>query len=302
MSIAAQLGTLNREQTMATNAHEFTELARAIMSQKGNVDLAEKHVRDSGLPLIKTREILKTAVQSGSLTGTWGGELAPFTQVADAFLVSLRNFGVFDQALPFMKQIPLQTQVAVNTVGATAYSVGEGQLKPISKLTLAAASAQLDPQKASAIVIATVSLLKHGGGLAAITLNARSEVFIVANAEQVKYWAFALNGTAGAYPGLTIKGGELLGARVVITDTGTTSATAFDASQIAANGGTIELDASSEATVQLSDTPDSPPTASTNVQSFFQLNLTGLRATRYWGAERLNTRAVAVLTSSPDSP
>jgi hypothetical protein len=41
----------------------------------------------------------------------------------------LKNYGVYDAALPFMKQIPLQTQISVVTTGATAYSVGEGTPK-----------------------------------------------------------------------------------------------------------------------------------------------------------------------------
>ena len=37
------------------------------------------------------------------------------------------------------------------------------------------------------------------------------------------------------------------------------------------------------------------PQLLTTVTSFWQMNLTGLRATRYWDAERLRTGAVAVV-------
>jgi hypothetical protein len=249
-----------------------------------------------------------------------------------------------------MKVVPLQTEVSVTSTGATAFSVGEGQLKSISRLTLS--DGQLDPQKAVAILVITDALFRMGGALAAnlfqeelsnaigvetdraflasitsgitpiassgvtaaaiiadieaalsqLTTNARSQVFLVVPPEVAKYWATTLNGTTGAYPTLSYKGGSIFGYDVVVTDVATNTLTAFDATQIAANGGTIELDASKEATVQLSDTPDSPPTASTNVQSFFQLNLVGLRATRTWGAERLGSRSVATISNVADSP
>jgi hypothetical protein len=72
------LGQINRNIESNMLAKEFCELGRVLMLHQGDVRLAEKYVRDAGLPLIKGREILKAAVQSGSLTGTWGGELAPF--------------------------------------------------------------------------------------------------------------------------------------------------------------------------------------------------------------------------------
>ncbi len=42
--------------------------------------------------------------------------------------------------------------------------------------------------------------------------------------------------------------------------------------------------------------PDSPPTTSTVLTSLWQHNLTGLKAVRYFGAERLRDTAVAVIS------
>ena len=45
----------------------------------------------------------KSAIIAGSTqAGTWGAELAAYTQPATAFLASLRNFGAFDSALADM--------------------------------------------------------------------------------------------------------------------------------------------------------------------------------------------------------
>ena len=53
------------------------------------------------------------------------------------------------------------------------------------------------------------------------------------------------------------------------------------ASQIAAASGAVELDGSGVATVQMDSAPDSPPSAATNLISFWQMNLAGLLA-QYW--------------------
>ena len=45
---------------------------------------------------------MKTATDIGATTGTWGGELAAATGMADAFIESLRFFSVYDRASEFM--------------------------------------------------------------------------------------------------------------------------------------------------------------------------------------------------------
>jgi hypothetical protein len=95
---------------------------------------------------------------------------------------------------------------------------------------------------------------------------------------------------------MTPTGGIIQGMDVLVSDGVNAQIIGVDASQIAAASGSIELDGTGEATVQMDSAPDSPPTAATNVISFWQMNLAGLRATRYWGAERLRTGAVAVIS------
>jgi hypothetical protein len=91
--------------------------------------------------------------------------------------------------------------------------------------------------------------------------------------------------------------GAIQGMEVLVSDGVSDQIIAVDASQIAAAGGTVELDGSGVATVQMDSAPDSPPTAAANVTSFWQMNLAGLRATRYWGAERLRSTAVSVISN-----
>jgi hypothetical protein len=70
-----------------------------------------------------------------------------------------------------------------------------------------------------------------------------------------------------------------------------------DATQIAAASETITLNSSNETTLQMDTTPDSPPTASTAYVSLWQMNWRALRAERYFGAVKLGTTGVCVITS-----
>src|SRR5262249_42971975 len=109
-------------------------------------------------------EGVKAAINAGTTThGTFAAPLV-YQELADSFLSSLRNIGVFDGMLPFAKQIPLNTQTAITTLGATAASIGEGQAKVISKLQLAASV--LTPRKAVCILVASNELLNIGGAVA----------------------------------------------------------------------------------------------------------------------------------------
>ena len=134
--------------------------------------------------------------------------------------------------------------------------------------------------------------------LAAPALDASSKVFLIVGSDIVKHWAVATTATGElAFPQMTPMGGATQGMDVLASDGVSGQIIAVDASQIAAAAGTVELDGSGAATVQMDSAPDSPPTAATNLLSFWQMNLAGLRATRYWGAERLRTAAVSVISN-----
>jgi len=48
-----------------------------------------------------------------------------------------------------------------------------------------------------------------------------------------------------------------------------------------ADDGQVVVDASNQASVNMDSAPDSPPTASTNMVSLWQMNMTGIRAERW---------------------
>lgn len=100
------------------------------------------------------------------------------------------------------------------------------------------------------------------------------------------------------FPDLTITGGSIWGVPVMGTDAlGEGEAVAMDAAMIAGEAGDIDIDVSTEATLQMFDNPTGnsvTPTA-TALISLFQTNSVAIRATADFGAERLADNAVAKL-------
>jgi hypothetical protein len=153
----------------------------------------------------------------------------------------------------------------------------------------------------------TAVLQDISAAIGALSLGRSSKVFLVVSPDICKAWALKVTGAGELlFPQLTINGGEVAGCIVVPCDAVSSQIIALDATQIAASDSTIELDVPSRhASIQMDTVGDSPPTASTPFISFWQMNLIGLRVTRFWTAERLRIGAVSVISSvsySGDSP
>jgi HK97 family phage major capsid protein len=340
-----QLAQINRDTEMNQKASAFCNVARWLAVGKNNLGntLFEAQAARATPQII---EAIKAASQAGTTAdAVWGAPLA-FQELSDAFLVSLRNYGVFDAALPFAVDVPMNMSVAAVTAGATGATIPEGQVKVISKISLSATA--LTPKKAVAIIAVTSELLKHGGVraarlfqqelsraisaetdraflaaistgvtptassgsnavaiaadmgalLGALSIGVGSKVFIAMEPGAAKHFAIQVSTTgAPAFPGLNINGGDYCGCTVIPTDALSGSVVAFDASQIAMASTGVELDSSDKASVQMDTTPDSPPSASSNMVSLWQLNQSALKATRWFGASVLRTGAVAALSS-----
>jgi hypothetical protein len=133
MTLAQRIGQLAREQELTQRCAKFFDVARYIALEKDTIHdpagqtAASKHIQ----------QILKSVVAAGSTTG-WGQPLAPYAQLVDAFLLSLRSASAFDAMLPWMKGVPLHQQIVVASGGATATTVPEGTAKPIAKLQFSA--------------------------------------------------------------------------------------------------------------------------------------------------------------------
>jgi hypothetical protein len=103
---------------------------------------------------------------------------------------------------------------------------------------------------------------------------------------------------SAAFPNVTVNGGSIGGIQILVSDEATSGEIILvDASQVAAGtSGALVLEASNEVTIQLDTAPDSPQSASSNVVSFWQNNLSGIRAERYLGAKLIRSDAIAKVT------
>jgi HK97 family phage major capsid protein len=100
-------------------------------------------------------------------------------------------------------------------------------------------------------------------------------------------------------PGLTAKGGSILGVPVVTSQTaGNVVALVHTPSILFADDGGVNIDVSREASIEMNTTPTSPVTASSAYISLWQLNLIGLKAERFINWKRARTTAVVYTTAT----
>jgi HK97 family phage major capsid protein len=199
-----QLGEFARDKETANGAREFMHVARRLAKNGGNWDLALKEAQyDRALPRIQ--EVLKTAATPGTLAG-WGQPLAPYQQLQDSFLLSLRSVSAFEQMLQFMKIVPVGLQnISVATSAATATTVNEAMVKPVTKMALS--TLQVTPKKTTAIVAVSKELLQFASS------NIFAQELTNAVAEAVDA-SFVSEITSGIAPTTSAGGGPI----AILTD------------------------------------------------------------------------------------
>jgi Phage capsid family len=133
-----------------------------------------------------------------------------------------------------------------------------------------------------------------------VEIGADSRLYWVTTSRVMK--AISRAATANGITTIGLQGGEIMGAPILLSDGAQADTlTLIDAAQIAVAVADpqIELRTSSQADVQMSDTPTQDaenPTASTLV-SAFQANLQVLRCERTFGIKALGAHALATLTN-----
>ena len=106
------------------------------------------------LPVV---DAIKAAVDAGGTTNLSG--VAPYRQLSDAFVLSLRQFSCFDRMLPFFRAVPVHQQIAVISGGATAATVVEAAPVPIA--TLQFTLGQVQEQKTICIAGITAEIMRE---------------------------------------------------------------------------------------------------------------------------------------------
>jgi hypothetical protein len=170
MKTLAELGRINTNLEMQKGADEFGRLVHHILRHDGSFTKARMAAQDNRLNDVRvlttrlvdilkaapaTREISrqsfqKAAASAGVLTGSAFVDAGIITQ---GWINSLASFGAFDRMLTDMVQIPLQSgTVGSANISATAYSVGEASMKPISRISLTGAATNISKVHVALIV------------------------------------------------------------------------------------------------------------------------------------------------------
>ena len=136
--------------------------------------------------------------------------------------------------------------------------------------------------------------------LTSISGNFASRYFVIAASATVKHWSVKTTATDElAFTAMTPRGGLIGGIDVVASDAVASDQwIVVDASQICAASGTLDIDQARAASLQMSDSPDSPASASTSVISLWQANQTAIRCERFFGCERLRSTSVALIDNA----
>jgi hypothetical protein len=138
-------------------------------------------------------------------------------------------------------------------------------------------------------------------------LHAASRLYLVVTADNAVHLALTTSPAGGfLYPDMTPAGGTIAGITTLVSDglpaasSGTSNALLIDASGLVLGDGTITLDASRHASLEMSDAPahnSDTPTGSSLV-SMWQTNSVALKAERYFGFEAIRDDAVVLISDA----
>ena len=352
--------------------------AQCLVKSKGNHEvafrLAERHFPQTEA-VVKTLKAqaegadlasmfqTKATVAAGTTTeSTWAAPLVYANTFAGDFIEYLRPRTLIGQAQ--FRRVPFNVRIAGQTTGGTAYWVGQGKAKPVTKTDFTATTVPFT--KVAAIAVITQELARFSDPNAEALVRDTIADAVVARVDADLFDpdvtaaagvnpAGLLNGVApvagptgtdpddircallrlwapwdatnigsrpayyttpavarllaftrdalgnAAFPGVTPNGGTLDGIPLRVSqylaNNGGSGGAPFvlvdEAEIYLADDGAVTLDASQEASIEMSDTPagSSSPTvaaSSVNFVSMFQTNSIALRAERFiwWGPRR----------------
>ena len=202
---------------------------------------------------------------------------------------------------------PVQAAAIIVISQELAASAASGSQQLLSSELRAAVAAATDVAFINIVTDSIVAITSAGPDaddvrtdlaalLSAITIGANAKLYLLMTPEIAKALAVMSTATGDAAFEMTPTGGTICGLTALVSDeVADGTMILIDAAQIAVGDAGMTLDASNEATLEFNDAPDDPSTAGTVMQSLWQRNLTGLRAVRWFGAERLRASAVAVV-------
>jgi hypothetical protein len=168
---------------------EFVRLLRAIGLAESEQSSALQFVERGS----RAFDILqRSIVAGGGLSDpAWGSALASYAELSAGFVASLRSASFFDRVLADMVAVPLRTRIGVFTTGAVGTVTAAGTPIPVSRMTLTGSA--LETFRATALVVITNELLKHGSN-SALRLLAKELRAAVAVATDTAFFSAVTSG------------------------------------------------------------------------------------------------------------
>lgn len=196
---------------------------------------------------------------------------------------------LFRMAAP---QTPQLIRLALTTAVAIT---SDAQL--VAALTTGLSAATSTGQTAEAVRADIGNLLR---AVTTGTTGQPSKLFILTTPLIVKSWSMLTDGHGlSAFPNLTPVGGSIQGMPVIPSDAMTAgNVLLVDASGVAGASGDLVFSEFKDGMVQLDSVPDSPPSASTNYISLWQMNYVALLCERSMAVTRLRADACALCSNS----
>jgi HK97 family phage major capsid protein len=195
-SLLEQIERASVSKESQTRAGEFAAIAKLVLANRGKISEAIaaselKKTFNAGLghdlaAVLQAcrggREISRDTIQKAAATPSTldTGAFASYAKISQGFVASLQNFGTFDRMLADMRAVPVQTgSIGAITTSATAYSLSEGSMKPVSRMSLT--GAQQTPLKAHCVVVISQELAKStiGNATALIQNEMQNSVAVV---------------------------------------------------------------------------------------------------------------------------
>jgi HK97 family phage major capsid protein/HK97 family phage prohead protease len=315
------------------------------------------------------QHVLKAAIAAGTTTdSTWAGPLVTYNNLQEEFIELLRPNALISR-IPGLRRVPFNVKVPRETATMTAYWVGQGSPKPVTKgaldtvtldfakiagityqtqelLRFARPNSEqimvnsltkaiqylmdrdfLDPAKAASTGVSPASITNGSTSITATGIT--SDAFRADFASALTLYSqanYSLDGLVIAmtqtqamrlslmrtdfnqklFPDLSKDGGSLEGIPVITSENIVANGgSPADGALIAfinagdillADDGSVDVDISTEASIQADSAPDSPATASTVLVSLWQNNLVGIRCERYINWTKARSDSVVYIT------
>lgn len=316
-----------RIQQIIESPHPVYSFAPDLIDRQTKAAVAAGTTADSGwaLPLAEYDTLANAFIASLRHYGAFDSMLASggMKRVPFRVRVGASTVGITGQTIPGSSAKPIsklsltggvldeQKAVGIITMTDELMKFGSNVAGDLFAQELSAAIAtETDETFCAALILNATSIPSSGitaehfrsdlrAMLTSITTNARSRLFLLMPPAISKTLSVLHTNTgAPAFENLRFDGGEIAGIQVLATD-GMPASTVLlvDGQQVACASETVTLSASSETSLQLDTSPDSPVGAATPMTSLWAMNLSALKAERYFGVSKLTTVGTCVLTS-----